>query len=222
MFSVGASPFNSRARQLYGGWTQDQARGNLWGMYKANSMQARYGAPGKATDDAKAWMKEWRQAAKLNPKGTRAALRSAAGDWLKQRKRKPLSAEQKKAILDYWNAIPYEITPENAYSVSLASGATYPAWTRLMLNPELTYPMVEPDEDDMTRLAANNADILSTPDAYYADYAEYVDALRERLKEMRQKRGARNISANLARMINAVMPAQDKRGRAFTKFEIPA
>ena len=65
-------------------------------------------------------------------------------------------------------------------------------------------------------------DWLNFKDAYYADYDEYVDALRERLKQMRQNRGQRNISAALARMINAAMPAKDRRGAAFTKFEIPA
>lgn len=218
MFSVGASPYNSQARQLYGGWTVGQAGNSLWGQYKANSMQARYGAPGAATTAAKAWMKDWRRASKLNPAATRAALRASAGDWMKQRKRRPLSAEQKAQILAGWEAVPFELSPANAYNASLYSGATYPAWTRLMASPELTYPMVEPDMADAERLGKNTGEILATPDAYYADYAEYVQALKDRLAAIRPQ--AAPISAALLRSINALAPAKDRRGRNIAKFEV--
>lgn len=220
MFSVGARPFNSGARQLYGGWTAAQAGNNLWGLYKAHSMQARYGAPGPATDAAKAWMKNWRKAAKENPRGTRAALRSAAGNWLKQRKRKPLSAEQKAAILQDWNDIPYVISPENAYEVSLVSGATYPAWGRLMVNPELTYPMIKGDEDVLGMWGKNTKEVFEEdPDAYFNTYEDYVQSLRERLAAMRANRKGERPSADILRMINQAMPTKDRHG-ALMKFEV--
>lgn len=219
MFSVGASPFNSKDRQLYGGWTADQAQGNLWGLYKANSMQARYGPPGPATDAAKLWMKNWRKASKENPRATRAALRASAGDWLKQRKRKPLSAEQKHAILADWNSIPFVISPESAYNVGLVSGATYPSWRRLMLHPELTYPYDEPDPAMQGRESRTSAQILGTPDAYYNDYNEYRQALRDRLREMRARRGAAaRPPDDFFMMINQAMPDSDRHG-ALAKFE---
>lgn len=220
MFSVGATPFNSRARQIYGGWTVAQAGDNLWGLYKANSMRARYGPPGAATDAAKEWMKNWRRASKRNPAGTRAALRAAAGDWLKQRKRRPLTDEQKAEILAGWEAVPFELSPENAFNVSLYSGATYPDWRRLMISPELSYPKVVPDMADADRLGKNTGEILATPDAYYANYDEYVQALRERLAAARAARGQAPIDAALLRGINAMMPDRDRRGRALVKFEV--
>lgn len=224
MFSVGATPFNSRARQIYGGWTAAQAGDNLWGLYKANSMQARYGpteGPGAAaTEAAKEWMKNWRRASKRNPAGTRAALRAAAGDWLRQRKRRPLSPEQKAAILASWNEIPFQANPENAYNVSLYSGATYPSWTRLMISPELTYPQVVADMGDQERLGQNTGEVLATDGAYFANYDEYVQALRERLAAARARRGQAAINADLLRGINAMMPDRDRRGRALVKFEV--
>lgn len=219
MFSVGATPFNSRARQIYGGWTAAEAGDNLWAQYKANSMQARYGPAGAATDAAKEWMKNWRRASKRNPAGTRAALRAAAGDWLKQRKRRPLTAEQKAAILAGWNAVPFELSPENAFNVSLYSGATYPSWTRLMVSPELTYPQVVPDMADADRLGQNTGEVLAVPNAYFANYEEYVQALRDRLAAARAARGQQPIDRNLLRSINAMMPDVDRRGRALVKFE---
>lgn len=220
MFSVGAKPFNSEARQLYGGWTADQAGNNLWGLYKANSMQARYGPPGPATDAAKLWMKNWRKASRENPRGTRAALRASAGDWLKQRKRKPLSAAQKNAILADWNSIPFVITPESAYNVSLVSGATYPSWRRLMLHPELTFPYDEPDPVMQGREARSSAEILAVPDAFYNNYDEYRQALRDRLDAMRANRAAAaRPPDDFFMMINQAMPDRDRRGN-LAKFEV--
>ena len=224
MFSVGATPFNSKARQLYGGWTAAMAGDNLWGLYKANSMRARYGpteGDGAAeTAAAKEWMKNWRRASKRNPAGTRAALRASAGDWLRQRKRRPLTPEQKAAILAGWEAIPFAANPENAFNVSLYSGATYPSWTRLMVSPELTYPQVNPDMADVDRLGQNTGEVLATPQAYYANYDDYVQALRERLAAARAARGQHPIDAALLRGINAMMPDRDRRGRALVKFEV--
>lgn len=224
MFSVGATPFNSNARQIYGGWTAAQAGDNLWGLYKANSMQARYGpttGPGAAaTAAAKEWMKNWRRASKRNPAGTRAALRAAAGDWLRQRKRRPLSPEQKAEILAGWDAIPFEVNPENAYNVSLYSGATYPSWARLITSPELTYPKVVPDMRVQEDLGQNTGEVLATDGAYFADYDAYRQALRDRLAAARAARGQAPINNAMLRAINAMMPDRDRRGRALVKFEV--
>lgn len=220
MFSVGATPFNSKARQLYGGWTIAGAGDNLWAQYKANSMQARYGPPGAVTEAAKEWMKNWRRASRQNPAGTRAALRAAAGDWLKQRKRRPLTPDQKARILAGWEAVDYNLTPENAYNVSLYTGATYPDWRRLMISPELSYPEVIADMADQDRLGKNTGEILATPDAYYENYDDYVQALRERLAAARAARGQQPINRDLRRAINALMPDRDRRGRALVKFEV--
>ena len=53
MFSVGARPFNSRSRQLYGGWTLAQAGNNMWGKKKFYEMAAKYAPDPEDRADAR-------------------------------------------------------------------------------------------------------------------------------------------------------------------------
>ena len=79
MFSVGAEPFNSRDRQLYGGWTLSDTNGiqnpvaKMWAQKKYLEMLSKYGPSPGHRRVGTAGLYHYRQIAKANP-GLKKAL----------------------------------------------------------------------------------------------------------------------------------------------------
>lgn len=144
MFSVGATPFNSKARQIYGGWTPAQAAGNLYAMRKAYEMQAKYSTDPTVAAEAKNWMRSYRLMRKRMPDAVKAALnRSRKALGFQRYLPKPLTKAQKDKILALWEAVDInDKTPEGSYKRKLFS-STYPPYGALIQYPELGRPFQE-------------------------------------------------------------------------------
>lgn len=149
MFSVSASPFNSKPRQLYGGWTVAEAKAakNLWALRKAMAMESKYGSNPADVLAARKWLRDYNETRKSNPAGMRLAMnqaRRAAG--LGVVRKRPLSQAQKKAILDYWRDIPLaDKSPLASYRRSLISRAPFPSYGYMIKHPEFQFPMQDLD-----------------------------------------------------------------------------
>lgn len=211
MFSVAARPFNSKARQLYGGWTPEEAAGNLWGMRKAYDMIAKYGTDPGEVQEAKSWLKAYRKARKDNPVLIRQAMnatRKLAG--LGRYYPKPLTKAQKDAILQYWQSIPFsDKSPLASYRRALVSKAPYPPYGYLIANPHFARP--EQDLDPAIMDFATTADQLYTTGptmatGFFADPAQrtafYKDPANSAFKPIRIPKGY--IGDTNAEMIQAL------------------
>lgn len=170
MFSVGAKPFNSKARQLYGGWTVKEAQdaNNLWALRKAMTMESRYGNDLNDVLAARKWLRDYKATYKSNPVGMRLAMNRArrALQFEPVRKR-PLPRAQKDAILNYWRSIPLNDRSQAA-SVrrSLVSKAPYPPYGYLISNPNFAYPFQELEPQVMD-LALTTDQMLADPNWFF-------------------------------------------------------
>lgn len=145
MFTTGASPFNSKARQLYGGWTigEAQAANNIWALRKAAAMEAKYGSDPQQVLEARRWLRNYNETRKANPSGMRLAMnraRRALG--LGIVRKAPLSPAQKKAILEYWRGIKLsDKSPAATLRRKYVSGVPYPPVGFLIENPNFMFPI---------------------------------------------------------------------------------
>lgn len=171
MFTTGARPFNSSARQLYGGWTPDeaQATGNLWALRKAYAMRAKYSTDKAEALAARQWMRAYNKTRKEHPTAIRVAMtagRKMAG--LGRYMMKPLSKQQKDAILNYWEAIPLnDRSALAAYKRKLVSNAPYPPYGFLIANPLFSNP--EQDVSNVLAEAQSADQIQADPFSFFPD-----------------------------------------------------
>ncbi len=172
MFTTGASPYNSAARQLYGGWTPEEARGNLWATRKAMAMRAKYGTNFEEVVAAKQWLQAYNKARKKMPTVMNAAMaraRKALG--LPNPIPYPLTDGQKEAILSYWESLPLtDKTRMGALKRALVSKAPYPPYGYLLAHPGFSNPA---QATDPTVLA-----YASDVDAFYNK--GYFDSMADR------------------------------------------
>lgn len=139
MFSVGASPFNSRSRQLYGGWALDGEGGagaNVWGQKQYYTMSARYNPDADERRAAREWLKAYREAVKNNPARKRAVRRQGKPYWV-DAILPAMSPEQKAGIWRAWLATPFSDRKSDQITSRMLRKAPYPN-ARLMN----TYPLL--------------------------------------------------------------------------------
>lgn len=125
MFSVGASPFNSRSRQLYGGWALNDAGDNVWGQKQYYTMSARYNPNGDERRAAREWLKAYKEAVKDNPARKRAVRRLGKPYWV-DAILPGMSAAQKQGIWNAWLQTPFSTTKANQIMSRLLRKAPYP------------------------------------------------------------------------------------------------
>lgn len=182
MFSVTARPFNSKARQLYGGWTVSEAQNarNLWALRKAMSMESKYGSNPQDLLAARRWLRDYKATYKSNPVGMRLAMnraRRALG--FEPVRKRPLPKAQKDAILAYWRSIPLNDKSQLAsLKRNLISKVPYPPYGYLIQHPHFAYPFQELDPAVMN--FAVSADQMSVDPDWYFDTKEARKAFMAR------------------------------------------
>ena len=170
MFSVTARPFNSKARQLYGGWTVAEAQNarNLWALRKAMTMESKYGSNPQDLLAARRWLRDYKATYKSNPVGMRLAMnraRRALG--FEPVRKRPLPKTQKDAILAYWRSIPLNDKSQLAsLRRNLISKAPYPPYGYLIQHPHFAYPFQELDPQVMD-FAVNANQMITEPEWYF-------------------------------------------------------
>lgn len=193
MFSVGARPFNSTRRQLYGGWTAGAAMNNLWALRAWNEMSAKYNPDAAEKLRSKEWLKAYRLLPKDYRKGVSASGRPYWNKAIKPR----LSDEAKAAIWHAWEAIPLTTDDGLAqYRSNLFRRAPYPPIR--VLN---TYPYVT---------APRSMKIEGMADLGDGDYVGMYRTMRDMMNESRAIRRQNTLAALNARAdrIAARFPAQ--------------
>lgn len=143
MFSVGASPFNSRSRQLYGGWTLAEAGDNLWGQKQFYTMSAKYNPSASERKAAKEWLKAYRAAVKNNP-ARKKAVRIAGKPYWVDAIMPALSETQKTAIWNRWRRVPFNTDKINQIDSRMLRRAPYPNFIYMNTEPNLGVPYVPP------------------------------------------------------------------------------
>lgn len=170
MFSVGATPFNSKARQLYGGWTVKEAQdaNNIWALRKAMAMESKYGTSAADVLAARKWLRDYNETRKSNPQGMRLAMnqaRRALG--LGVVRKRPLSKEQKEAILTYWRNISLaDKSPLATYRRSLISRVPYPSYGYLIQHPDFQFPRQDIDPT-VTNYALSADQMMADPTMFF-------------------------------------------------------
>lgn len=183
MFTTGASPFNSKARQLYGGWTigEAQAANNIWALRKAAAMEAKYGSDPQQVLEARRWLRNYNETRKANPSGMRLAMnraRRALG--LGVVRKAPLSPAQKKAILEYWRGIKLsDKSPAASLRRKYISGVPYPPLGYLVENPLFQFPIQDVEGLDDSKLTVNE---LMTDPAWREDFFPTAAARKDWMK----------------------------------------
>lgn len=139
MFSVGASPFNSRARQLYGGWTKAEAEAanSPWAERTWHSMSAKYNPSLLEREASKAWLKGY---AELPKDLRRYYAREGRKYWNKAIK-PALTDAQRAEIFNAFEGV--GLSDTDAYlqwKANTLRNAPYPAINVLSTYPYLTAP----------------------------------------------------------------------------------
>lgn len=125
MFSVGASPFNSRSRQLYGGWALNDAGDNVWGKKQFYTMSARYNPNGDERRAAREWLKAYKEAVRGNAARKRAVRRQGKPYWV-DAILPAMSPQQKQAIWQAWLQTPFSTSKPNQIMSRMVRKAPYP------------------------------------------------------------------------------------------------
>ena len=144
MFSVGARPFNSRSRQLYGGWTLAQAGNNMWGKKEFYEMAAKYAPDAEDRADARTWLNLYKRRAKNDP-AFRKMVRDAGKPYWKGAVSPALTAEQSRMMWELFrDQVPFN-TSKNAQVLSkMIRGAPFPNWKFMVNYPDLGAPYAAP------------------------------------------------------------------------------
>lgn len=125
MFSVGASPFNSRSRQLYGGWALNDAGDNVWGQKQFYTMSARYNPSGDERRAAREWLRAYREAVKNNPARKKAVRRQGKPYWV-DAVLPAMTEAQKRGIWQAWLQTPFSTSKPNQIMSRMVRKAPYP------------------------------------------------------------------------------------------------
>lgn len=120
MFSVSASPFNSKSRQLYGGWTPQEARAanRPYEEKVAYEIISKYAPDGSAEKmNAKRWLKMYKMLARVTPewrRGMRERSRAYALGKI------PMQDAQKAYVLrEFLNGTPISDIPDKSTRVAI-------------------------------------------------------------------------------------------------------
>lgn len=130
MFSVGASPFNSPSRQLYGGWALNDAGDNVWGKKQFYSMSARYNPDEGERLKAREWLKAYKEAVRDNPARKRAVRRQGKPYWV-DAIYPAMTPAQKRSIWESWLQVPFATDKPSQIASRMVRKAPYPN-SRLM------------------------------------------------------------------------------------------
>lgn len=191
MFSVGASPFNSRSRQLYGGWTLDEAGRDPWAMRQWYLMSSKYNPDENERKTARAWLRAYREL----PLGTRKAFTKEGRKYWNLAIKPGLSAEQKQAIWDLWQATPLsDSNPTTQFVSSLLRHAPFPSTRSLNMYPNLTAPLsIKTD-------AIPDLDAATWPTQYrtFANMWEAARATGRARRQARRTAAMNDILASIA------------------------
>lgn len=143
MFSVGASPFNSPSRQIYGGWTLDAANqaNNLWAKKEYYRMTSKYAPDPDVRKDANKWLKMYRAAIKIRPELKKATRRQGIRYWDKALY-PPLTQGQKNMIYRQFLDLPLSDDVNAQILSRLYRKAPYPNYTIMNRLPMLGVPGV--------------------------------------------------------------------------------
>ena len=211
MFSVGATPFNSRDRQIYGGWTPEQAGDNLYALRKAYEMRAKYSTDPNIAVAAKNWMRSYRRLQKSMPGVMRAALnRSRKALGFQKYRIKPMTPEQKQAILDAWELVDInDKTPEGSYKRKLFS-STYPPYGFMIQYPDLQRPRQDIDPA-ITGYALTPDQLYTVGPSMATNFFEnaaqrkafFADPANARFKPIRIPRGTVPVTDEIRAMLRA-------------------
>lgn len=181
MFSVGASPFNSPSRQIYGGWTLGAANqaNNLWAKKEYYRMTSKYAPDPDARKDANKWLKMYRAAIKINPELKKNVRRQGIGYWDKAIY-PPLTDAQKRLLYRQFLDIPLSEDVNAQILSRLYRKGPYPNYTIMNRLPVLGVPGVS---------GRNDIDMVSHS---WRTRQELQDAFK---RMARARRGSRSFTA---------------------------
>lgn len=192
MFSVGASPFNSQPRQLYGGWTAAQARNSLWARKTWHEMSAKYNPNVLERERSRDWLKAFRTL----PAGYRKDVTRQGRPYWNKAVKPRLTDEAKASIFHAFEAVPLSDTDGLAqYRANLFRRAPYPPIAVLNTYPYATAPM--------------SAKVQGMADLTDADYDGMYTTMRDMLAASRAaRRGYRQqgLDARAQRILGEFPP----------------
>lgn len=178
MFSVGATPFNSKSRQLYGGWTLQEAGQNPWAVRQWHEMSAKYNASPSARRASREWLKAYRAL----PLATRKIVNSSGRPYWNKALRKALTDEQRALIWDEWQTIP--LSADNGYEQwrsAMMRHAPYPSVAAISTYPFTTAPASVKLEGYPDLTAADMGTYIRTAEELAADRRAARRLARERV-----------------------------------------
>ena len=142
MFSVGASPYNSRARQLYGGWTLADVGNNMWGKKQYYEMSAKYNPDPDERANARTWLRMYKERAK-GDKAYQKTIRAAGKPYWSKAIYPPLTSKQKEDIWNAFTAVPFSTSLGDQVTSRLIRKSPYPNWKYMYANPSQGVPYAE-------------------------------------------------------------------------------
>ena len=144
MFSVGASPFNSPSRQIYGGWTLDDATraNNLWAKKEFYRMTSKYSRNEADRKAANRWLKMYRAAIHADRGLSKRVRRQGMPFWDKAIY-PPMTDAQKQAIYQAFLGQPLSDDQGHQILSRLIRKSPYPNYTIMARNPDLAVPWVQ-------------------------------------------------------------------------------
>lgn len=180
MFSVGARPFNSRARQIYGGWTLNQAGDNLWAKKQYYEMAAKYNPNADARADARTWLRMYKERAK-GDKAYQKMVREAGKPYWDKAVMPALTDDQKAALWDSFEKMPLSTSPIWQVQSRLLRKAPHPNWKFMQAFPSYGVPLVAADDAPKTWEAYSGS--------FYAPFRDVNDlGFNRRLAAARARR----------------------------------
>lgn len=190
MFSVGATPFNSAARQTYGGWTLRQAGNSPWAQRQWHMMSAKYN-PNPVTRQRS---RDWVAAYRLIPKAVRKEFAQAGRKYWDKAVKVELTPEQKEAIFNEFESIPLsEDDVWSQFRSNVIRNAPYPSIQALNTWPFVTAPLSAKVEN-LADLDAQSAALQSRT---MADMFRAARAARKGARLSRLDTLSNRILANL-------------------------
>lgn len=203
MFSVSAEPFNSPRRQLYGGWTLQDAGNNIWAVKQFHEMARKYSADEAERKAAGQFLTWWRKASKADPT-LRKRLRAAGKDYWKDAISPPLTAAQKKWIWDnFKSSVPFTKDAVAQRKSAFFRHAPYPSYPTMNAYEMMGVPFVA--QNPMAAGGDWDVNQPFMPQMGWRTTAE----LEEAFKNMR--RGYGEPSDEWLAQINAYLPALVKK-----------
>lgn len=141
MFSVGARPFNSRPRQIYGGWTLEGAGDNMWAKKQFYEMSAKYNPDAEARADARTWLRMYKERAKGN-KAFQKMVREAGKPYWSKAVMPALPKEQRDALWESFRTLPLSEAVPFQVTSKLLRSAPHPNWKFMQAFPNYGAPLV--------------------------------------------------------------------------------